>query len=242
MLYRFFLGGWRKPAGRAEHLRVAADLKKRFDEILKRLKKERPVAQCALTHQNPFELIVATVLSAQCTDERVNKVTLALFKKYPNPEAFAKAPLSDIEAQIRSTGFFRNKAKNIKGLCETLLRDFHGKVPRTMEELLTLPGVARKTANVVLGVAFGIGAGVVVDTHVSRVSQRLRLTRHKTPEKIEKDLMRLLPKKDWIYGSHAILLHGRYVCKARKPDCPNCSLSDLCPSRKLFWDKNAKRP
>lgn len=200
-------------------------------EILRRLRKDRPVAECALTHGNSFQLLVATILSAQCTDERVNKVTPGLFKKFPAPEAFAKAPLPAIEKEIRSTGFFRSKAKNIKATSEKIVKNFHGKVPQTMEELITLPGVARKTANVVLGVAFKIASGVVVDTHVGRVSQRLGFAEEKNPVKIEKILMRLIPKQDWIYGSHSILLHGRHVCKARKPECAKCVINDLCPSR-----------
>jgi endonuclease-3 len=213
---------------------VSTALKNRVIEILSRLKKERPVAHCELTYHNPFELLIAVILSAQCTDERVNKVTPALFKKYPIPEAIAKAPISDLENLIRSTGFYKNKAKNIKAASELIVKKFGGKVPRTMEELLTLPGVARKTANVVLGEAFGIPSGFVVDTHVARVSQRLGLTKEENPEKIEKDLMALIPKEEWIYASHAILLHGRYVCKARNPKCLSCVLADLCPSYKLF--------
>lgn len=205
--------------------------------ILERLRKERPVAECELLHENPFQLLIAVILSAQCTDDRVNQITPSLFAKYPAPQDFVKLPVKELEKEIRSTGFYRNKAKNIKGACEKIVKNFHGEVPRTMEELLTLPGVARKTANVVLGVAFGIASGVVVDTHVSRVSQRLGLTRETSPEKIEKTLMELIPRQDWIYGSHVILLHGRYVCKARVPDCPHCVLNDLCPSRKLFQRK-----
>ncbi len=216
---------------------MTAETKKRFKTIFNRLRKERPVAVCELTHQNPFELLVSTILSAQCTDDRVNKVTPGLFKKYPTPQAFVKAPAEEVEKSIRSTGFFRNKAKNIKGAAEKLVRNFKSKVPDTMEQLLTLPGVARKTANVVLGVAYGIPAGVVVDTHVARVSQRLGFTKDSDPVKIEKVLMELMPREDWIYGGHLILLHGRYVCKAKKPECEKCIIADLCPSKKLFLKK-----
>lgn len=210
------------------------NIKSKVSEILKRLKKERPEAHCELTHKNPFELLISVILSAQCTDERVNQVTPGLFKKFPTPEAVAKAPVSLLEKEIHSTGFYKNKAKNIKAASERLVKEFNHQVPQSMEQLLTLPGVARKTANVVLGEAFGIPSGVVVDTHVSRVSQRLGLTKQTIPEKIEQDLMKLIPKKDWIYGGHLILLHGRYVCKAKKPDCQNCILNDLCPSKNIL--------
>lgn len=210
------------------------DAKRRMALILERLKKERPDATCELQHRNPYELLMSVILSAQCTDDRVNQVTPKLFQKYPTPEAMAKAPLSDLEKVIRSTGFYRNKAKSIKGASERIVKEYKGKVPQTMEELLTLPGVARKTANVVLGVAYGVASGIVVDTHVTRVSRRLGFTKHTNPQKIEKDLLGIMSKQDWIFGSHLLVLHGRYVCKARKPDCPNCVIHDLCPSRKLF--------
>ncbi len=213
------------------------NIKSKVSEILKRLKKERPEAHCELTHKNPFELLISVILSAQCTDERVNQVTPGLFKKFPTPEAVAKAPVSLLEKEIHSTGFYKNKAKNIKAASEKLVKEFNHQVPQSMEQLLTLPGVARKTANVVLGEAFGIPSGVVVDTHVSRVSQRLGLTKQTIPEKIEQDLMKLIPKKDWIDGGHLILLHGRYVCKAKKPDCQNCILNDLCPSKNILQDR-----
>jgi len=198
--------------------------------IVRRLRGEYPDVHCALTHENPYELIVSTILSAQCTDEMVNKVTPALFAKYPTAGALAKARLPSVEKLVKSTGFFRNKAKNITGMARKLVADFDGKVPRTMEELLSLPGVARKTANVVLGVAFGKAEGVVVDTHVQRLSQRLGLTKEEDPKKIERDLMEALPKSDWIDASHLLIWHGRRVCSARKPQCDKCVLRDRCPS------------
>jgi len=198
--------------------------------IVRRLRGEYPDVHCALTHENPYELIVSTILSAQCTDEMVNKVTPALFAKYPTAGALAKARLPSVEKLVKSTGFFRNKAKNITGMARRLVTDFDGKVPRTMEELLSLPGVARKTANVVLGVAFGKAEGVVVDTHVQRLSQRLGLTKEEDPKKIERDLMEALPKSDWIDASHLLIWHGRRVCSARKPQCDKCVLRDRCPS------------
>jgi endonuclease-3 len=212
---------------------MAAALKTKLSEIIARLKKERPEAHCELTHKNPFELLISVILSAQCTDERVNQVTPGLFKKFPTPKAMAKASPPILEKEIYSTGFYKNKAKNIKAASEILVKKFNGQVPQSMEELLTLPGAARKTANVVLGEAFRIASGVVVDTHVSRVSQRLGLTKETTPEKIEQDLMKLIPRQEWIYASHALVLHGRYVCKAKKPDCQNCILNDLCPSKNI---------
>jgi endonuclease III len=203
---------------------------KRIGEILRRLKKAYPDAKCSLNYTNPFELLVATILSAQCTDERVNLVTQTLFKKYQSPKDYLEVSDEELQSDIRTTGFFRNKTRSLKGSSKKILEDFQGKVPATMDELLTLPGVARKTANVVLGNAYDTAVGVVVDTHVSRVSQRLALTKQKMPEKIELDLMKLVPKKDWVKFSHMLILHGRYVCKALRPDCPNCVLNDLCPS------------
>lgn len=203
---------------------------KRIGEILKRLKKSYPDAKCSLHYSNAFELLIATILSAQCTDERVNFVTKTLFKKYTRPEDYLKVPEEELQNDVRTTGFFRNKTKSIRGASKKIGEDFGGNVPSTMEELLTLPGVARKTANVVLGNVFHIADGIVVDTHVRRVSQRLGLTKQTIPEKIEQDLMKLVPKKDWIQFSHWIILHGRHVCKAQKPDCYNCILNDLCPS------------
>ena len=206
----------------------------RTAEIIKRLRKAYPTAHCALNHSNAFELLVATILSAQCTDERVNIVTSTLFRKYHGPVDFAAASEEELERDIHSTGFFRNKAKNIRSTSARILDEFGGKVPATMDELLTLPGVARKTANVVLGNAFGIASGVVVDTHVSRLSQRLGLSKEKTPEKIELDLQALVPKKNWVMFSHWLIFHGRKICQAKKPKCTECVLADLCPSYKIF--------
>jgi endonuclease-3 len=202
----------------------------RVAELIDTLKKVYPDAHCALTHGNPLKLMVATILSAQCTDKRVNIVTQTLFKKYKTVRDYADAPPEELENEIRSTGFFRNKAKNIRGACAKIISDFGGKVPRTMDELLTLPGVARKTANCVLGNSFGVAEGVVVDTHVIRLSGRLRLTKHKEPVKIERDLMELVPPDEWILWSHMLIFHGRAICNARKPDCENCPVATLCPS------------
>ena len=210
------------------------DREKRTAEITRRLKKAYPDAHCALNHTNPFELLIATILSAQCTDERVNIVTADLFRKYRGPEDFVKVSQQELERDIHSTGFFRNKAKNIKAASQRLIEVYGGEIPRTMEEILTLGGVARKTGNVVLGNAFGIASGVVVDTHVSRLSQRLGLTEQKTPEKIERDLQDLVPKKDWVMFSHWLIFHGRRICQARKPKCRECVLADLCPSFDIF--------
>jgi endonuclease-3 len=197
--------------------------------VVRRLRKEYPDAECALVHRNPYELTVATILSAQCTDEMVNKTTPALFRRYPTPEKLARARQATVENLIHSTGFFRNKAKNLIGMAKTLVADFDGEVPRTMDELLSLPGVARKTANVVLGVAYGLAVGVVVDTHVKRITSLLGLTGKTDPKKIETDLMELLPKKDWIDISHLLIWHGRQVCIARRPRCEACVLNDRCP-------------
>lgn len=208
--------------------------KKQARTVIRRLKKQYPDAQCALVHSNAFELLVATILSAQCTDAQVNIVTATLFRKYRGPKDFAEASQSELEKDIHSTGFFRNKAKSIKAASQRILDEFDGEVPRTMAEILTLNGVARKTANVVLGNAFGIASGIVVDTHVSRLSQRLGLTDNVTPEKIEADLIQLFPKKDWVLIPHLLIFHGRAVCQARKPKCPQCVLGNICPSRDLF--------
>ena len=197
--------------------------------IISILKSSYPDAQCSLDHKNPFQLLAATILSAQCTDERVNMVTPALFKKYPGPAETAKAPLADIERLVHSTGFYKNKALALKEASKALIENFGGKAPGTMEELLTLRGVARKTANVVLGSAFGIAAGVVVDTHVKRLAFRLGLTKETDPAKTEQDLMKALPKTDWIWFAHALILHGRAVCDARKPLCEKCPAAKLCP-------------
>lgn len=207
---------------------------KRVREIIRRLQREYPDAKCALNHSNPFELLIATILSAQCTDERVNKVTAELFRKYRGPADFAAVRQEELERDIHSTGFYRNKAKNIIAASRLILERFNGQVPAKMEDLLTLPGVARKTANVVLGCAYGIAEGIVVDTHVSRLSQRLGLTENTAPEKIEKDLMQIVPKRHWVMFSHWLIFHGRKVCKARNPDCGGCVLADLCPSYSVF--------
>jgi endonuclease III len=203
----------------------------RVRAILKGLDEAYPAATCALKHENAFQLLISTILSAQCTDERVNQVTSTLFPKYPDAKAFAYANPADLEQEIRPTGFFRNKTKSIMGASKKIVEEFHGEVPKTMEELLTLPGVARKTANVVLGTAFGIAAGVVVDTHVQRLSERLDLTKNADPKKIEQDLMKVIPRDRWILFSHQLIWHGRRVCQARKPRCIECNLERLCYSK-----------
>jgi endonuclease-3 len=202
----------------------------RIKQILKRLDAAYPDARCTLHHNTPLELLIATILSAQCTDERVNLVTKDLFQKYRDVEDYADAKSEMLEKDIRSTGFYRNKTKNIQASCRMLLAKFDGSVPDTMEELLQLPGVARKTANVVLGVAFHKASGVVVDTHVFRISRRLGFSDAKTPEQVERDLMRSLAQTRWISFSHQTILHGRRICKARKPLCPRCPIEDLCTS------------
>lgn len=202
--------------------------------LLNALDKTYPDATCALEFKNPLELLVATILSAQCTDTRVNMVTKDLFKKYKTPDAYADAPEGELENDIRSTGFFNNKAKSIRGAAAALRDRFSGRVPSDMESLLSLPGVARKTANVVLGTAFGIPSGVVVDTHVRRISQRLGLTQNDKPEKIEQDLIDLIPKDKWIAFSHCLIWHGRKICSARKPNCDDCPLASKCPSCGTF--------
>ena len=214
-----------------------AQRKERTEQIIKLLKRAYPDAHCALNHSNAFELLVATILSAQCTDERVNIVTADLFRKYRQPEDYLKVAATELQQDIHTTGFFRNKTKSIQGACKLLTEEFGGQVPQTMEELLRLPGVARKTANVVLGVAFGIASGIVVDTHVSRLSQRLSLTRQNDPGKIEQDLTKLVPPKDWIIFSHLLIFHGRRVCKARRPLCAECVVERLCPSSILRTGK-----
>lgn len=202
-------------------------------EVLTRLKRLYPDATCSLTYDTPVQLLVATILSAQCTDDRVNKVTPALFQRFPDAAAFAGADLAELEDLIRSTGFYRNKAKNIQGACRMITEKYGGEVPKRMEQLLELPGVARKTANVVLAHAYGINAGVTVDTHVKRLSRRLGLTEHTDPVKVERDLMPLLPVEDWENWSIRLIYHGRAVCDARKPACDRCQLADLCPSAML---------
>ena len=208
--------------------------RQRTRQIIKRLKKAYPDAHCALHYGNAFELLVATILSAQCTDERVNLVTANLFRKYRAPQDYLNVPSEELETDIRSTGFFRNKARSIQGACRLIIEKFNGEIPATMEALMELPGVARKTANVVTGNAFGKAYGITVDTHVSRLSQRLGLTFADQPEKIEQDLIPLVPRKDWVMFSHWLIWHGRAVCQARKPKCGECVLLDLCPSAQTF--------
>jgi endonuclease-3 len=215
-------------------LEINPEQKKRVRRIISTLKKEYADARCSLNHTSPLELLVATILSAQCTDERVNLVTADLFRKYRTWEDYASAPASELERDIHSTGFFRNKAKAIQGACRMIGERHGGRVPDSMEELLELPGVARKTANVVLGNAYGIASGVVVDTHVARLSERLELSAENTPERIERDLAVLVPRSDWIVFPHLLIAHGRKVCKARTPLCGECVLSKLCPSAFKF--------
>ncbi len=205
----------------------------RADEIYRRLEAEYPDAHCALDHRNPYELTAATILSAQCTDERVNMVTPQLFQRFPDPESLAGARQEEVEEIIRSTGFFRNKAKNLVGMAEAVVERHGGEIPRTMDELKALPGVGRKTANVVLGNAFGIDEGVVVDTHVQRLSTRMGFTRASSAERIEDDLVALFPRERWTMLSHLLIFHGRQVCVARKPRCSQCLLSDLCPASRV---------
>ena len=207
----------------------------RVNEILRRLDQRYPSATCALHHNSAWELLVATILSAQCTDVRVNMVAPILFEKYPTPEAFATLQPEELEPDIRSTGFFRNKSKSVVGAARKLISEFGGEVPRTMDELLQLPGVARKTANVVLGTWYKIADGVVVDTHVQRISRRLELTKNEDPQKIEQDLMKVIPRDKWIVFAHQIILHGRALCIARKPKCADCPLEDLCHAADKTW-------
>ncbi len=202
----------------------------RLQKIFAALDKTFPQAECALHHQNPFQLLVATILSAQCTDVRVNMVTPELFRKYPTPADYVALPQAELEREIHSTGFFRNKAKNIIGAATKIVQEFAGAVPQTMEELLTLPGVARKTANVVLGTAYGTPSGVVVDTHVFRIARRLKLTKQENPEKVEQDLMKIVPKERWISFAHQIIWFGRKICAARNPACAQCPIEKLCDS------------
>ena len=204
---------------------------RRVRAILAKLDEGYPNATCALEHKNAFQLLIATILSAQTTDVRVNEVTRTLFQKYPNPEAFAYANPREMEQDIRSTGFYRNKTKSVIGASKKIVEELGGTVPKTMDELLTLPGVARKTANVVLGTAYGVASGIVVDTHVQRISQRLDLTRNTDPKKIEQDLMKVIPRNKWILFSHQLIWHGRRVCQARKPRCIECNLEKLCYSK-----------
>lgn len=212
-----------RPSGKS------VDEKQRVRRIINRLKKSYPEALCALCHESPFQLLVATILSAQCTDERVNIVTPALFAKYPTVQKLAKADQVQLEGLIRSTGFFRNKATNLIGMARAVMDRHDGRLPETLEELVELPGVGRKTANVLLGTAFGISSGVVVDTHVTRISNLLGLTTSQNPEQIERDLMSLVPRAEWIGFSHRMILHGRRICIARRPKCLECPLLALCP-------------
>jgi endonuclease-3 len=207
----------------------------RIAAILKALDEAYPDVECALTHRSPWELLVATILSAQCTDVRVNMVTPELFRRFPTPAAMAKATLPQIEALIRTTGFYHNKAKSIQGAARKIVAEFGGQVPQTLDELITLPGVARKTANVVLGVAYGKAEGVVVDTHVFRIARRLDLAKGDTPEKVEQELMRILPQSRWISFSHQLIHNGRAVCVARKPKCDRCNLEQLCMAKDKTW-------
>ena len=217
-----------KAARAAKPAHAAGTDPKRVAAILAKLDEAYPNATCELKHENPFQLLVSTILSAQCTDVRVNQVAETLYKKYPDAKAFAYATPSELEQDIRPTGFFRNKTKSVMGASKAILEKFGGQVPRTMEDILTLPGVARKTANVVLGTAYGIVSGVVVDTHVLRLSKRLDLSRNEDPKKVEQDLMKIIPREKWIQFSHQLIWHGRRVCFARKPKCIECNMESLC--------------
>jgi endonuclease-3 len=211
------------------------DREKHVREIIRLLRKHYPRSRTALEFRSPFEILVATILAAQCTDERVNKVSPGLFRKYPTPADFARADRGVLEQEIRSTGFFRNKAKNIVGASEKIVEDFGGAVPDSMEKLVTLPGVARKTANIVLSAGFGKAEGIAVDTHARRLSQRLGLSKEQDPDKIERDLLAVVPKEDWLDFNFMLVDHGRAICQARKPNCPECFLRRLCPSAKKFF-------
>jgi endonuclease III len=215
---------------------MTSELKQRVRKIITRLKRAYPDAKCSLNHSNPFELLIATILSAQCTDARVNIVTQDLFRKYRKPADYLKVAPKELQHDIRTTGFFRNKTTSIQGTAKVLTEEYGGEVPHTMDELLELPGVARKTANVVLGNAFGISAGVVVDTHVTRLSHRLGLSKEKTAEKIEQDLIGIVPKRDWVIFPHLMIAHGRAICKARNPLCAECAIEKHCPSSSLKTD------
>ena len=220
-----------KPVKKPSPKTVAADTARKVQaaRVVRRLKAHYPAATCALENETPFELLVATILSAQCTDERVNMVTPELFRRWPTAAEMARAPTKKLESVIQSTGFFRNKAKNIKAASQAIMERHNGEVPRHMEAMVALPGVGRKTANVVLGTAFGMSTGVVVDTHVTRVSRRLGLTKHTDPVKIEQDLMQVVPKNEWVDFAHRMIHHGRQICTARKPKCPQCSMNKFCP-------------
>ena len=230
----------KKQSARVEPLRKTQATRgplaaERVNAILNGLDEAYPEAVCALTHRSPWELLVATILSAQCTDVRVNMVTPALFKRFPTPAAMSKATLPELEDLIRTTGFYRNKAKSIQGAGKAVVERFGGKVPETLDELITIPGAARKTANVVLGVSFGKAEGVVVDTHVFRISRRLELAKGDTAQEVERELMRVIPQDRWISFSHQVIHHGRKVCEARKPKCDRCNLEQLCHSKDKTW-------
>jgi endonuclease-3 len=226
-----------KPAAKKSARTSRGDLApERIAAILKALDEAYPDAVCALTHRTPWELLVATILSAQCTDVRVNIVTPELFRRFPTPAAMAKAKLPELENLIRTTGFFRNKAKSIQGAAKKITEEFGGKVPETLAELITVPGAARKTANVVLGVSFGNAEGVVVDTHVFRIAHRLDLAKGDTAQKVEQELMQVLPQDRWISFSHQVIHHGRQVCIARSPKCDKCNLEQLCHSKDKTWE------
>jgi endonuclease-3 len=214
----------------------------RIEEIVTILRRTYPSSQTALKHENALQILVATILSAQCTDEKVNQITPSLFQKYPTPSDFASADKDELEAEIRPTGFFRNKAKSIINACKKIVEDFGGNVPDNMEELITLPGVARKTANIVLSSAFKKAEGIAVDTHVKRLSQRLGLSKEKDPDKIERDLMKIVPQEDWLDFNYMIVNHGRKICPARKPLCPQCGLKHLCPSAEDFYPEAELNP
>jgi endonuclease III len=239
----------KRPAKAAKKAAAKAPVKKhakpqlktspaRIAKIIAGLQKAYPGATCALVHSNAWELLIATILSAQCTDVRVNMVTPTLFRRFPTPAAMANAPLPELEELIRTTGFFRNKAKSISGAAKGVVERFGGKVPRTMDELLSLPGVARKTGNVVLGTAYGIADGIVVDTHVLRLSRRLELTLNTEPKKVEQDLIKIIPKDHWIAFSHELILHGRAICIARKPRCADCTIERECNSSDKTWSSH----
>jgi endonuclease-3 len=220
------------PAKRPARGPLAPD---RIAAILRGLDETYPNVECALTHRSSWELLIATLLSAQCTDVRVNMVTPALFKRFPTPQAMAKASIEELEELIRTTGFYHNKAKSIQGAARKIIAGFKGKVPETLAELITIPGAARKTANVVLGVCFGKAEGVVVDTHVFRIARRLALAKGDTPQKVEQELIKILPQPRWIGFSHQIIHHGRAVCDARKPKCDRCNLEQLCTAKDKTW-------
>jgi endonuclease-3 len=230
------LPAWKAPASNKTRAGRGALAPERVASILKGLDEAYPDAVCALTHRSPWELLVATILSAQCTDARVNMVTPELFRRFPSPQAMTKATQPELEGLIRTTGFFRNKAKSIKGAARTIVEKFGGEVPQTLAELTTVPGAARKTANVVLGVSFGKAEGVVVDTHVFRISRRLELAKGETPQVVEQELMKVLPQDRWISYSHQVIHHGRQVCVARNPRCKDCNLETVCRSSDKTWE------